>query len=303
MNNNRLTIEARAKINLALDVLHKRDDGYHEVQMVMQTIALADRISLNEADQGISVSTNIAGLDCGPSNLAFRAAALLRDKYNVDRGVNIILDKKIPMAAGLAGGSADAAAVLKGLNELWNLGINIDELKILGATLGSDVPFCLTGGTMLATGRGERLDKLPPLPHCWVVLAKPPISLSTAWVYGRYNPGNVSFHPDIKGMLDCLAKQNLQGVAARLGNVLESVSTAAYPIIAELKKWMQEYGAMASLMSGSGPTVFALAAQEGTARRIAGAMENWADSQIIVTETVNSLGGEDGTKVIADKAR
>jgi 4-diphosphocytidyl-2-C-methyl-D-erythritol kinase len=302
MNNNRLTIEARAKINLALDVLHKRDDGYHEVQMVMQTIALADRISLSEADQDISVSTNIAGLDCGPSNLAFRAAALLRDKYNVDRGVNIILDKKIPMAAGLAGGSADAAAVLKGLNELWNLGINIDELKILGATLGSDVPFCLTGGTMLATGRGECLDKLPSLPHCWVVLAKPPISLSTAWVYGRYKPGNVSFHPDIKGMLDCLAKQNLQGVAARLGNVLESVSAAAYPVIAELKKWMQEYGAMASLMSGSGPTVFALAAQEGTARRIASAMENWADSQIIVTETVNSLGGEDGTKVIADKA-
>jgi 4-diphosphocytidyl-2-C-methyl-D-erythritol kinase len=178
MRDDLLVLKARAKINLALDVLFRRPDGYHEVAMVMQSVALADRVTL-EADSAISVAATAAELECGPSNLAYRAAALLRERCGVDCGVRITLEKNIPLAAGLAGGSADAAAVLRGLNRLWGLGLKLAELENIGAALGSDVPFCLRGGTALATGRGEALAPLPPLPSVWVVLAKPPVAVST----------------------------------------------------------------------------------------------------------------------------
>ncbi len=299
MSGDRLVLAARAKINLALDVLFKRADGYHEVAMVMQTLALADRVTL-AADDEISVVSTAADLDCGPSNLAYRAAAVLRERCGVGRGVRVTLEKNIPLAAGLAGGSADAAAVLRGLNILWGLGLSLGDLEEIGAALGSDVPFCLRGGTVLATGRGEKLRTLPALPRAWVVLAKPPVSVSTAWVYGNYRGERVTARPDVAGMSACLAAGDLSGVAGRLANVLETVTVPAHPEIAALKAAMMDRGAMASLMSGSGPTVFGLVDNLRQAEQIAAALRSSTDSWVTVTETAGELGGEDGTTVAAD---
>ncbi len=299
MSGDRLVLAARAKINLALDVLFKRADGYHEVAMVMQTLALADRVTL-AADDEISVVSTAADLDCGPSNLACRAAAVLRERCGVGRGVRVTLEKNIPLAAGLAGGSADAAAVLRGLNILWGLGLSLGDLEEIGAALGSDVPFCLRGGTVLATGRGEKLRTLPALPRAWVVLAKPPVSVSTAWVYGNYRGERVTARPDVAGMSACLAAGDLSGVAGRLANVLETVTVPAHPEIAALKAAMMDRGAMASLMSGSGPTVFGLVDNLRQAEQIAAALRSSTDSWVTVTETAGELGGEDGTTVAAD---
>lgn len=301
MNGDQLVLAARAKINLALDVLFKRPDGYHEVAMVMQAVSLADRVTL-AADDAISVVSTAADLDCGASNLAYRAAALLRERCRVDRGVRVTLEKNIPLAAGLAGGSADAAAVLHGLNRLWGLGLTLADLEEIGAALGSDVPFCLRGGTALATGRGEKLRTLPALPHSWVVLAKPPVAVSTAWVYGNYRDERVTARPDVAGMTACLAAGDLPGVAGRLGNVLETVTVPAHPEIAALKAVMRDQGAMASLMSGSGPTVFGLVDNLRQAEQIAAALRSSTDAWVTVTETAGELEGEDGTTVAADQA-
>lgn len=261
----RMEIYAPAKINLTLDVTSQRPDGYHEVVMVMQSVALCDRIRLTPAEAGIDLRVNMPGLAADTSNLAWQAAALLRSYAGVTAGVRIDLEKHIPLAAGLAGGSTDAAAVLKGLNILWGLQLTEDELMRLGARLGSDVPFCLRGGTMLATGRGERVSPLPPLPPCWVVLAKPAVAVSTAWAYQRFSPAAVRRRPDTAGVIAALQAGDFTGVAVRLANVLESVTMAAYPRVAVLKRAMQRLG-LAALMSGSGPTVFGLTQDEALAR-------------------------------------
>lgn len=285
-----LVIAARAKINLTLDVLRKREDGYHEVAMVMQSVGLADRVALKERTEGIYVSTDLAGLDCGPANLAYRAAELLQKRFAVQRGVDIFLEKHIPMAAGLAGGSSDAAAVLTGLNQLWDLQLSRNELAELGSLLGSDVPFCITGGTVLATGRGETLSPLPAVPRMWVILAKPPIEVSTAWVYGNFKADLVTSRPDLEGMIESLHQADLSGVAGRLCNVLESVTIPAYPEIATIKQIMLEHGATASLMSGSGPTVFGIADTREKAEEIAAVIRNRNVGWVTVTETVQELG-------------
>lgn len=295
-----MILAACAKINLALDIHYKRADGYHEVAMVMQSVALADLVTLSDRDAGISVSTNLPGLDCGPTNLAYRAAALIAAFSGIRRGIHIDLDKRIPIAAGLAGGSSDAAAVLTGLNRLWGLGLGLAELQKLAASLGSDVPFCLRGGTVLATGRGEALTPLAALPRVWVVLAKPAVEVSTAWAYQNYRPEAVVNPPDIRGMTACLEGQDLAGVAHRLGNVLESVTIPAHPEIAALKEGMMDHGALACLMSGSGPTVFGLAEDKRQAQCIAAALKTRTDAQITITETINAIGGEDGTTLITD---
>jgi len=300
MQSNRLVIKARAKINLALDVLYKREDGYHEVAMVMQAIDLSDQVILRQQSSGITVSTSLPGLDCGPSNLAFRAAALIGERFRVQRGVRIELDKNIPVAAGLAGGSTDAAAVLSGLNQLWELGLGMTQLEEMAAMLGADVPFCLHGGTMLASGRGDKLTRLPALTHTWIVLAKPSAEVSTAWVYSNYRPETVMDHPDISGMISCLQEQDLTGVAGKIGNVLESVTIPAYPEIAALKECMLKHGAMATLMSGSGPTVFALVPERRQAELLAATLARRFDAQIIITKIADSVEEEDGTKIVAD---
>ena len=297
----KMRVLAKAKINLTLDVLHKRPDGYHEVEMVMQSLELADCVDLTLREDGkLTLTVDRGDLPDDGRNLAYRAAALLQRESGTDFGVDIGLCKKIPLAAGLAGGSADAAAVLWGLNSLWRLNLPIEELERLGAELGSDVPFCLSGGTVLASGRGERLAALPAMPDCAVVLVKLPVSVSTAWVYGQYGAAEVVCHPDTGGMLAALAAHDFSAVAAKVGNVLENVTVPAWPEIAAVKAELARRGAKAVLMSGSGPTVFALAEDEASALELAAGLEELWPAEVIVTKT-SKVGCENGREaLIAD---
>lgn len=261
--------KAPAKINLMLDVLHKRPDGYHEVEMIMSMVDLSDRLEMSALPGDTIIISSQAGyIPLDEKNLAFQAARLLKDRYDVRSGVHIHLDKKIPVAAGLAGGSSDAAAALRGLNRLWNLGISQEELKKLGEELGSDVPFCITGGTALATGRGEKLTPLSAPPQCWVILAKLPINVSTADVYGRLRADELVSHPSAARMRAAIEQGSFDGVCRELGNVLEDVTLELYPDVAHLKNTMIRLGADGVLMSGSGPTVFGLVSKESKVPRI-----------------------------------
>lgn len=261
--------KAPAKINLMLDVLYKRPDGYHEVEMIMTMVDLADRLEMEALSRDTIIISSQAGyIPLDEKNLAFQAAKLIKERYNVKSGVYIHLDKHIPVAAGLAGGSSDAAATLRGLNRLWDLKIPVDELKRLGAELGSDVPFCITGGTALATGRGELLTALPNPPQCWVVLAKLPINVSTAEIYGKFRSNEISVHPSADRMRREIERSSFQGICGELGNVLEDVTLKLYPEVAHLKETMLRLGADGVLMSGSGPTVFGLVSKEAKISRI-----------------------------------
>jgi len=263
-----LYVKAPAKINLTLDVLYKRPDNYHEVEMVMTTVDLADRICLESRGDGVIeiISTdNFVPND--HRNFAYQAARLVKDTYGIGQGVSITIEKEIPIAAGLAGGSSDAAATLKGLNELWNLGLSIDELAELGAKIGSDVSFCVYGGTALATGRGEKIQELPAPPNCWVVLAKPKIGVSTAEVYGGLKVEGLE-HPNTKQMMHAIETEDYELLCKSLGNVLETVTFKLHPEVVMLKEQMKRFGADATLMSGSGPTVFGLVDSEARVSRI-----------------------------------
>ncbi|KQX57730.1 MULTISPECIES: 4-(cytidine 5'-diphospho)-2-C-methyl-D-erythritol kinase [unclassified Paenibacillus] len=261
--------KAPAKINLSLDVLHKRSDGYHEVEMVMTMVDLADRIEMQELSRDTIIISSQAGyIPLDEKNLAFQAARLIKDRYDVKQGVYIHLDKQIPVAAGLAGGSSDAAATLRGLNRLWNLNIPMEELQVLGAELGSDVPFCVTGGTAVARGRGEKLEAIVSPPQCWVVLAKPPINVSTSEIYGKLNAREIKHHPSTEGVLNAIREKRFDQLCGSLGNVLEEVTLDLYPEVRHLKECMQRLGADGVLMSGSGPTVFGLVSKEAKVPRI-----------------------------------
>jgi len=261
--------KAPAKINLLLDVLHKREDGYHEVEMIMTMVDLADRLEMEELPRDTIIISSQAGyIPLDEKNLAFQAAKLIKNRYDVKQGVYIHLDKKIPVAAGLAGGSSDAAATLRGLNRLWKLNIPDHELQELGAELGSDVPFCVTGGTAIARGRGEKLEMIPNPPQCWVILAKPPINVSTADVYGRFRVDKLNGHPSMENMIAAIENQRFHDVCGQLGNVLEDVTLSLYPEVHQLKDAMVKLGADGVLMSGSGPTVFGLVSKESKVARI-----------------------------------
>lgn len=269
MNTLKIYEKAPAKINLMLDVLHKRSDGYHEVEMIMTMVDLADRLEMSELPRDTIIISSQAGyIPLDEKNLAFKAAKLIKERYHVTKGVYIHLDKKIPVAAGLAGGSSDAAATLRGLNRLWGLNIPYEELMELGAELGSDVPFCISGGTALATGRGEILTEIASPPQCWVVLAKLPINVSTADVYGRLRSTEIKQHPSAKAMIEAIESKSFHNVCCELGNVLEEVTLQMYPEVAHLKETMQKLGADGVLMSGSGPTVFGLVSKESKVPRI-----------------------------------
>lgn len=281
---------AYAKINLGLDILGKRADGYHEVSMIMQSVGLSDEIVISpgSGEGKITISTNIPGLSCGSDNLAYKAAALLAKHAGIIPNVHIALNKKIFLAAGLAGGSADAAAVLRGLNKYWQLHLENHELEGLAALLGSDIPFCIEGGTMLATGRGEVLTKLADLPEAIVVLAKPRhLEVSTAWVYQHYDKGRVVQAPCIWQLQDRLAA-GAPALVPYMGNVLETVTIPAHPVIASIKAAMLGAGAYFALMSGSGPTVFALAHNQETATRILAALADF-DVETAITSTVGRI--------------
>ncbi|MFP3359028.1 4-(cytidine 5'-diphospho)-2-C-methyl-D-erythritol kinase [Planococcus sp. SIMBA_143] len=262
-----LYIKAPAKINLTLDVLYKRPDNYHEIEMIMTTVDLADRIGLQGTAKGIHIQSADRFVPNDSRNLAYQAAQLIKDTFNIKTGVIISLDKQIPVAAGLAGGSSDAAATLKGLNQLWQLNLSLDELAELGAKIGSDVSFCVYGGTALATGRGEVIEELPAPPHCWVILAKPSLGVSTADVYGAFNPDKAD-HPDTQAMIVALREGDYEAMCANLGNALESVTMNLHPEVGQIKEQMIKFGADAVLMSGSGPTVFGLVNQEARIPRI-----------------------------------
>ncbi len=250
--------KAYAKINLGLDVIGRLENGYHEVKMVMQTVGIFDVLTLTKIPRGIVVTTDHGELPTDDGNLIYKAAKLMIEKYNIQEGVSVHLEKNIPIAAGMAGGSTDAAGTFLGMNELFELGASVQELQELGVKVGADVPYCIMGGTALAEGIGEKLSPLPAPPECVLLVAKPNINVSTKYVYEHLDAEGVEKHPDIDGMTEALARKDLQGVVERLGNVLENVTVKKHPIITEIKACMLEHGAMGSLMSGSGPTVFGI---------------------------------------------
>jgi 4-diphosphocytidyl-2-C-methyl-D-erythritol kinase len=260
------TLKAPAKINFALDVLGKRPNGYHDVAMIMQTIALYDTITVNMIGSEIRLTSDSAAIPIDERNIAFKAAHYLRSKYNIKTGVHIHIDKKIPVAAGLAGGSTDAAAVLKLLNNAWDIRLSMEELKEAGLELGADVPFCIQGGTCLAEGLGEKLTIIDTTPACYILLAKPSVEVSTKEVYQSLNLNEIIERPDIPAVIQAIKDNNLRGLCSNMGNVLETVTTKMHPIIPELKQKLMEYGAIGSLMSGSGPTVFGIFEDVSTAQ-------------------------------------
>ncbi|MBT2627316.1 4-(cytidine 5'-diphospho)-2-C-methyl-D-erythritol kinase [Bacillus sp. ISL-32] len=273
----RILEKAPAKINLSLDVTKKRPDGYHEVEMIMTTIDLADRIELTEiAEDEVRVASHNRFVPDDQRNLAYQAAKLIKDRYKVKKGVSIMITKVIPVAAGLAGGSSDAAATLRGLNRLWKLNLSVEKLAELGAEIGSDVSFCVYGGTALATGRGERIRHISAPPHCWVILAKPTVGVSTAEVYRQLKLDKVE-HPDVNGMIEAIEEKSFQKVCGQLGNVLESVTLDMHPEVAMIKNQMKRFGADAVLMSGSGPTVFGLVQYESKVQRIYNGLRGFCD--------------------------
>lgn len=254
-----LYLKAYGKINLALDVLRKREDGYHDVRMVMQTVGIYDGIEMVKTDSGkIEIETNLFYLPTDENNIVYRAVKMLFDEFNITSGLRIHLKKFIPVSAGMAGGSTDAASVMFGINKMFGLHLNNRQLMERGVKLGADVPYCIMRGTALSEGIGEKLTKLPDMIKCPVLIAKPPISVSTKFVYENLKLNEVTNHPDIDGMVEAISKRDLHGVAKRMGNVLETVTEKEYPVIRELKEIMLNEKALNSLMSGSGPTVFGL---------------------------------------------
>jgi len=260
-----IKLKAYAKINLSLDVLGKRPDGYHEIRTIMQSIGLHDRVFIEIADNGIEVISNNKWVPSGEKNIAFKAADLVIKRFNLNKGVRIKIDKRIPVAAGLAGGSTDAASVLKGMNSIFSLGMNEQDLLELGKQIGADVPFCIKGGTMLSEGIGEILTQLPPMGSVPLVLIKPRIGVSTAWVYSNLSLENITCRPDTDSLIRAIHEHDKDYLAKNMKNVLESVTEKKFEIITDIKKQLIDAGALGSMMSGSGPSVFGLFKDKKTA--------------------------------------
>lgn len=255
----KLELKAYGKINLGLDVIRKRPDGYHDLDMVMQMVDVYDDVTLTRLEgTEIVVRTDTAVLSNGKDNLAYMAAKMLMDEFGIVQGLEITIRKRIPIAGGMAGGSSDCAATLTGVNQMFNLELSKEELMERGVRLGADVPYCILGGTAIARGIGEILTPLPTPPKCHVIIAKPPVSVSTAFVYGNIKPDEIEKRPDIEAMVSAIKAQDLYKLAKSLYNVMEDITVPQYPVIQEIKTIMLENGALNSIMSGSGPTVFGL---------------------------------------------
>ena len=258
---NQIRLKALAKINLGLDVLRRKEDGYHEVKMIMQTIHLHDQIHIKKIEEDeIRIRTNLYYLPNNENNIAYKAAKMLKDEFNLPGGVSIQLKKVIPVAAGMAGGSSDAAAVLFGMNKMYGLKLSMQELMDRGVKIGADVPYCIMRGTALAEGIGEKLTRLPAMPKCHILIAKPPINVSTKFVYENLHANDLKpeDHPNVDIQVEALKEGNLEKLVANMGNVLERVTVPEYPVINEIKQMMKDSGAMGAMMSGSGPTVFGI---------------------------------------------
>ncbi len=263
-----ISLKALAKINLGLDVVRRREDGYHEVRMIMQTIHLYDRLKITKMKTpGIEIHSNLPFLPVNENNLVYKSGKLLMDEFGIREGVRVDLLKRIPVAAGMAGGSSDAAAMLYGMNQLFGLKLSRQALMERGVTIGADVPYCLMRGTALAEGIGEKLKQLPPMVKCPVLIAKPQISVSTKFVYQNLKLDEHTVHPDIDRLIQDIRNKDLQAAARDMGNVLETVTIPNYPVIAQIKEQMMHSGAVNSMMSGSGPTVFGLFENEKQAKK------------------------------------
>lgn len=256
-----------AKINLTLDVLGKRSDGYHNVEMIMQTVSLFDLIIVDKYDSGIEITTNLKFLPINENNIAYKAAREFFNYTKISKGCKIMIHKNIPVAAGLAGGSGNAAAVLCALDKLYNTNLTLDELKEIGVKLGADVPYCITGGTALATGIGEKLTPLPSLPKCCILMVKPPISVSTGTIYNQIDSAEILEHPNNNAMIEAIADGNISDVAKNLSNVMGTVTENLHPIIRGIRNKMIKNGALGAVMSGSGPTVYGIFSDYETAKK------------------------------------
>lgn len=263
-----MELKALAKINLGLDVLGRRENGYHDVRMIMQSIYLYDEVKIERTEKpGIELKSNLYFLPTGEGNIAYKAAKMLMEEFQITEGVRITLNKHIPVAAGMAGGSSNAAAVLFGMNKIFELKLTQQELMERGVRLGADVPYCIMRGTVLAEGIGEELTTLTPMPKCFVLIAKPPVSVSTKVVYEALDAKEIVDHPDINGLIAGLEHRDLKEIAACMGNVLEDVTIPMHPVIEEIKQEMKRSGALNAMMSGSGPTVFGLFETKSAARK------------------------------------
>lgn len=285
-----ISVKALAKINLGLDVVRRRENGYHEVKMIMQTIHLFDRVQLKKKKEAeVTLRTNLSFLPVDENNLAYRAAEMLRTEFDIKEGVEINLEKHIPVAAGMAGGSTDGAAVLYAMNEMFELGLSKQMLMDRGVKLGADVPYCIMRGTALAEGIGEKLTQLPPMVKCPVLIAKPQISVSTRYVYEHLQLSGQSVHPDIDKLVEKIREKDLEQIGAAMGNILETVTIPEHPEIEAIKSCMIKAGAVNAMMSGSGPTVFGLYATREEAKRATEAVrEQGIARQVFVTEIYNN---------------
>ena len=257
-----ISLKAYGKINIGLDVIGRRDDGYHMVRMIMQTVGIHDVVTVKRTQTGISLTCTNPLVPTGERNIAWKAAARMMEVYGITGGVSIHIEKNIPMAAGMAGGSTDAAAVILAMNELFDLQLTIQEMDRIAVRLGADVPFCLRRGTYLSEGIGELLTRLKDAPDAEILVVNPPFEVSTAGVYHALDEIKDPPHPDIDRIIETIGQQDIEGLAASMGNILELVTEAANPLISEIKEKMLELGAMASMMTGSGPTVFAVFARK-----------------------------------------
>lgn len=284
-----IRLKARAKINLGLDVLGKREDGYHEVRMVMQTIGIYDRLILTKIpEEEIRITSNLAFLPVNENNLIYKAIKLLKDEYHFLGGISVDLNKFIPVAAGMAGGSTDAASTMFGVNRLFGLNLSMGKMMELGVRLGADVPYCVMRGTALAEGIGEKLTRITPVPHMWILIAKPQINVSTRLVYEQLDMGGIQKHPDIDGIIRAIEAQDVVRIAQSMGNVLENVTVPLYPVIETIKQDMLSHGAINAMMSGSGPTVFGIFPDEQTTLACQAFLKKKGDArQVYITENFN----------------
>ena len=287
-----MRLRALAKINLGLDVLRRREDGYHELRMIMQTINMYDQLDMEISEEpGIKITTNLPYVPVNQNNLVYRAANMLMEEFQIKEGLTVDLQKMIPVAAGMAGGSSDAAAAMIGVNRLFQLGLSVKDLMERGVKIGADVPYCLLRGTALAEGIGDKLRALPACPDCYVLIGKPGISVSTKFVYENLRANELKTHPRIDEMLDAIQWHNLYKMADLMENVLETVTIPQYPIIAEIKNHMKEHGALNAMMSGSGPTVFGLFDDKVLADHACEALRESRLARTVFLTTVFNNGG------------
>lgn len=293
-----MRLRAMAKINLGLDVIRKREDGYHEVRMIMQTIKMYDLLDIRRKETpGIVLSTNLPYVPSDERNLVYKAAKLLMDEFHIQEGISMKLSKFIPVAAGMAGGSSDAAAAFVGVNRLFHLGLTEKELMERAVKVGADVPYCVMRGTALAEGIGEKLTWIPQVPRCYVLIGKPGVNVSTKMAYESLKLQEIQKHPDIDKMIEAIKAKDLKGMTEQMGNVFEPGIIGRYPVIQKIKDLMEEQGALKAMMSGSGPTVFGIFDDRRKLNKAAAVLRaSHLAKTVFATEVYNRNGGTTNDK-------